>query len=105
MAFFKRELGTVERFEAALKLKQAERDKLAARLALAESAFAAGAFTVQSAAACDWTRLASTGQQTAAAATPAPQTQQAPAASQTSAVAAETTRKPVEEVVLVSDHR
>jgi len=40
MAFFKRELGPVERFEAALKLKQAERDKLAGRLALAESAFA-----------------------------------------------------------------
>src|ERR1700761_4754622 len=40
MAFFKRELGPVERFEAALKLKQSERDKLAARLALAESAFA-----------------------------------------------------------------
>jgi hypothetical protein len=40
MAFFKRELGPVERFEAALKLKQAEREKLAARLALAESAFA-----------------------------------------------------------------
>lgn len=40
MAFFKRELGPVERFEAALKLKQAERDKLIARLALAESAFA-----------------------------------------------------------------
>jgi hypothetical protein len=40
MAFFKRELGPVERFEAALRLKQAERDKLAGRLALAESAFA-----------------------------------------------------------------
>jgi hypothetical protein len=40
MAFFKRELGPVERFEAALKLKQGERDRLAARLALAESAFA-----------------------------------------------------------------
>jgi hypothetical protein len=40
MAFFKRELGPVERFEAALKLKQSERDRLAARLALAETAFA-----------------------------------------------------------------
>jgi hypothetical protein len=40
MAFFKRELGPVERFEAALKLKLAERDKLAGRLASAESAFA-----------------------------------------------------------------
>ena len=72
------------------------------------TAFAAAIFTAQSAAACDWNREASTGQQTAAAATPGPQTQQAaPAASQTSTVAAETTRKPVEEaapVVLVSDH-
>jgi hypothetical protein len=40
MAFFKRELGPVERFEAALKQKQAEREKLAARLAHAESALA-----------------------------------------------------------------
>jgi hypothetical protein len=40
MAFFKRELGPVERFEAALKLKQAEREKLAGRLAIAESALA-----------------------------------------------------------------
>lgn len=40
MAFFKRELGPVERFEAALKLKQVERDRLAGRLALAESALA-----------------------------------------------------------------
>src|SRR6201986_5253408 len=40
MAFFKRELSPVERFEAALKLKQSERDRLAGRLALAESAFA-----------------------------------------------------------------
>jgi hypothetical protein len=76
------------------------------RKLVAITAFAAVAFTVQSAAACDWNRQASTGQQTAAAATPAPQTQQAaPAASQTSAVAVEATRKPVEEVVLVSDHR
>lgn len=37
MAFFKRELGPVERFEAALKSKQAERSKLAGRLSLAES--------------------------------------------------------------------
>jgi hypothetical protein len=37
MAFFKRELGPVERFEAALKSKQAERSKLADRLSLAES--------------------------------------------------------------------
>jgi hypothetical protein len=40
MAFFKRELGPVERFEAALKQKQAEREKLAGRLAHAESALA-----------------------------------------------------------------
>ncbi|MBV8927161.1 MAG: hypothetical protein JOZ74_17495 [Bradyrhizobium sp.] len=40
MAFFKRELGPVERFEAALKLKQAERERLAGRLAVAESALA-----------------------------------------------------------------
>jgi hypothetical protein len=40
MAFFKRELGPVERFEAALKLKQVERDRLAGRLAQAESALA-----------------------------------------------------------------
>jgi hypothetical protein len=39
MAFFKRELGPVERFEAALKSKQAERAKLAARLSAAESLF------------------------------------------------------------------
>ena len=79
------------------------------RKLVALTAFAAVAFTAQSAAACDWNRQASTGQQTAAAATPAPQTQQAaPVASQTSTVAAESTRKPVEEaapVVLVSDHR
>lgn len=37
MAFFKRELSPVERFEAALKSKQAERSKLADRLSLAES--------------------------------------------------------------------
>ena len=37
MAFFKRELGPVDRFEAALKSKQAERSKLADRLSLAES--------------------------------------------------------------------
>jgi hypothetical protein len=75
------------------------------RKLVALTAFAAVAFTAQSAAACDWNRQASTGQQTAAA---APQTQQAaPAASRTSTVAAETTRKPEEAapVVLVSDHR
>jgi hypothetical protein len=37
MAFFKRELSPVDRFEAALKTKQAERAKLADRLSLAES--------------------------------------------------------------------
>ncbi len=37
MPFFKRELGPVERFESALKSKQAERQKLADRLSLAES--------------------------------------------------------------------
>ncbi len=37
MAFFRRELSPVERFEAALKTKQAERAKLADRLSLAES--------------------------------------------------------------------
>jgi len=37
MAFFKRELSPVERFEAALKTKQAERARLADRLSLAES--------------------------------------------------------------------
>jgi hypothetical protein len=37
MAFFKRDLGPVERFEAALKSKHAERVKLADRLSLAES--------------------------------------------------------------------
>ncbi len=73
------------------------------------TAFAAIAFTAQSAAACDWNRQASTEEQTTAAAVPPPQTQQAaPAATQTSTTAAETARKPVEEtapVVLVSDHR
>jgi hypothetical protein len=38
MSFFKRELGPVERFEAALKLKLTEREKVAGRLALAEAA-------------------------------------------------------------------
>lgn len=38
MAFFKRELGPVERFENALRIKQAERDKLFARLGVAEAA-------------------------------------------------------------------
>jgi hypothetical protein len=38
MAFFKRELSTVERFERALREKQAERQKLADRLGLAETA-------------------------------------------------------------------
>jgi hypothetical protein len=37
MAFFKRKLGPVERFEAALRDKQAARQKLAERLGLAES--------------------------------------------------------------------
>jgi hypothetical protein len=40
MAFFKRELGPVERFEAALKDKMAARQKLAARLVAAETVFA-----------------------------------------------------------------
>jgi hypothetical protein len=38
MAFFKRELGPVERFENVLKIKQGERDRLAGRLGSAESA-------------------------------------------------------------------
>src|SRR6202167_2314572 len=38
MAFFKRELSPVERFESALKNKQAERQKLADRLRTAETA-------------------------------------------------------------------
>jgi hypothetical protein len=37
MAFFKRELSPVERFESALKDKQAERQKLADRLSIAEA--------------------------------------------------------------------
>ncbi|MDE2380054.1 hypothetical protein [Bradyrhizobium sp.] len=37
MALFRRKLGPIERFESALKGKQAERQKLAARLSLAES--------------------------------------------------------------------
>jgi hypothetical protein len=40
MAFFKRELSPVERFETALKLKQTEREKLAVRLGLADKALA-----------------------------------------------------------------
>src|SRR5262245_13064410 len=40
MAFFKRELGPVERFEAALKDKLTARQKLAARLVAAETVFA-----------------------------------------------------------------
>jgi hypothetical protein len=40
MAFFKRELSPVERFESALKNKQAERQKLADRLKTAETALA-----------------------------------------------------------------
>ncbi len=40
MAFFKRELSPVERFENALKLKLGEREKLAARLGLADTALA-----------------------------------------------------------------
>src|ERR1700730_9996815 len=39
MAFFKRELSPVERFETALKDKQAARQKLADRLSIAETAF------------------------------------------------------------------
>ena len=73
------------------------------------TAFAAVAFTAQSAAACDWNREASTEQQTAAAnVAPAQAQQAAPATSQAPAVAAETTRKPAEAaapVVLVSDQR
>jgi hypothetical protein len=38
MAFFKRELGPVERFENALRIKQGERDRLAGRLGGAEAA-------------------------------------------------------------------
>src|ERR1700720_4676790 len=37
MAFFKRELSPVERFESALKNKQAARQKLADRLSIAET--------------------------------------------------------------------
>ena len=37
MAFFKRELSPVERFESALKTKQAERQRLAERLSIAET--------------------------------------------------------------------
>jgi len=37
MAFFKRELSPVERFESALKEKQAARQKLADRLGIAET--------------------------------------------------------------------
>src|SRR5215475_5288640 len=40
MAFFRRELSPVERFETHLKTKQAERERLAARLSSAESALA-----------------------------------------------------------------
>ncbi len=40
MGFFKRELGPVERFEQALKAKQAERQKLADRLSLTETLIA-----------------------------------------------------------------
>jgi hypothetical protein len=40
MAFFKRELSPVERFENALKLKLTEREKLAGRLSLADQALA-----------------------------------------------------------------
>ena len=39
MAFFKRELSPVERFDAALKEKQAVRRKLADRLGLTEADF------------------------------------------------------------------
>jgi len=38
MAFFKRELSPVERFESTLKFKQAERDRLTERLRLSEVA-------------------------------------------------------------------
>lgn len=38
MAFFKRELGPVERFENALRIKQSERDRLAGGLSSAEAA-------------------------------------------------------------------
>jgi hypothetical protein len=79
------------------------------RMLVVVTAFAAIAFTAQSAAACDWNRQASTDQQTVATAEPPAQTQQAaPASSQTSTAAAETSRKPVEEaapVVLASDRR
>src|SRR5262245_59406202 len=40
MAFFKRELGPVERFESALTIKQAEREKLAEQLSKAEALLA-----------------------------------------------------------------
>lgn len=40
MAFFKRELSPVERFESALKAKQAERERLAEQLRLTEAALA-----------------------------------------------------------------
>jgi hypothetical protein len=40
MAFFKRELSPVERFESALRTKQAERDRLAQQLHLTEAALA-----------------------------------------------------------------
>jgi hypothetical protein len=42
MAFFKRELSPVERFESALKDKQAARQKLADRLSIAETVVPVG---------------------------------------------------------------
>lgn len=47
MAFFKRELSPVERFENALNLKLAEREKLAGRLALADKALAGQRVTTE----------------------------------------------------------
>src|SRR5580765_4873114 len=47
MAFFRRELSPVERFESVLNAKKAERDKLAGRLTSAESALAEQRMTTE----------------------------------------------------------
>jgi hypothetical protein len=71
------------------------------------TAFAAVALAAQSASACDWNREAATEQQQVAATTPpAPALQGTSTATQTPAVASESTSKPVEPtapVVQVND--
>jgi hypothetical protein len=69
---------------------------------VAATAFGIAALAMQSAAACDWNREASTGQQTVATAPPEP-TPQTTSQAQTAAAEATKPIEPTAPVVLVND--